>query len=373
MISILIVDDDHVTRIFLEELLHQEGYQVVLATNGQEALVRLDETWCDLIFMDIQMPVMDGYQATQLIKAMEQRKEWFIPVIFLTSVLTDQELAHCLECGGDDFLTKPPNPIILKARLHAWLQRADLVNRLAMNRLDLENVILKMRQDDQFDRRGLRVLMTPLEKTNGDIVLSACRSDGVQYLVVGDFTGHGLAAAVCGPLVSDIFYRLTLQNVPLHTIISKINATIFRRLPVNMFMAAAFLEMDRAKSIIRIWNAAMPAVILIRSGEIVCKFPPTLPPLGIGQHSIHNESCAEYSLTDSDRIYLYSDGIVETRSPACELFGEERLDRFLKEIFPSWTDLRTLLKVLESFRAGQEQTDDITLVEARQDQGWTET
>ena len=217
---ILVVDDDPETRIFLEELLRQEGYSVLLATDGQEALARLDSGWCDLVLMDILMPVMDGYQATQLIKTRGQQQAWFLPVIFLTSVQTDRELARCLECGGDDFLTKPPNPIILKARIAAWLQRAALANQMANDRQDVENVILKMRQDEQFDPRGLRVLMTPLEKTSGDIVLSAYRSDGVHCLMVGDFTGHGLAAAICGPLVADIFYRLIPRDLPLQPVMS---------------------------------------------------------------------------------------------------------------------------------------------------------
>ncbi|MBF0462478.1 MAG: response regulator, partial [Magnetococcales bacterium] len=135
MTTILIVDDDSGTRIFLEALLQQEGYQAITAVNGQEALVRLDEGRCDLILMDIHMPVMNGYQATERLK-MKYQQGRFVPVIFLTSAQTDLELARCLECGGDDFLTKPPNPIILKARIKAWLQRAEL--HLAMHQAHIQ-------------------------------------------------------------------------------------------------------------------------------------------------------------------------------------------------------------------------------------------
>ena len=362
MASILIVDDDPGTQIFLEELLTQDGYHVLLASDGQEALTRLDEKSCDLVLMDIQMPVMDGYQTTQQIKSSGQQ-EWFVPVIFLTSVQTDRELAKCLECGGDDFLNKPPNPIILKARIKAWLQKADQANRLAKDRQDVEDVILRMRQDDQFDPRGLRVLMTPLEKTTGDIVLSACRSDGVQYLMVGDFTGHGLAAAICGPLVTDIFYRQVRQDLPLQDIIMQINETISRRLPVNMFLAAAFLEIDRSSGEVRVWNAAMPAVTLVRSGKITGRFFSCLPPLGISRHLPKKEPCTQHSLAAGDRIYLLSDGIEETCSSTGEFFGEGQMDRFLEESFASGIAMETLLPMLEAFRSGQKATDDITFVE----------
>ncbi|MBF0140625.1 MAG: fused response regulator/phosphatase [Magnetococcales bacterium] len=362
MPAILVVDDDPGTRIFLEELLQQEGYRVVQASDGQEALNCLEEGECDLILMDIQMPVLDGYQATQRIKARSQHT-WFVPVIFLTSVQTDKELAHCLECGGDDFLTKPINPIILKVRIKAWLQRAELANRLAADRQDVENVILKMRQDDHFDCRGLRILMTPLEKTIGDMVLSAYRSDGVQYIMVGDFTGHGLSAAISGPLVADIFYRLIHQDLPLQQIIIQINETIFHRLPVNMFLAVAFLESDRGNGEMRVWNAALPAVTMIRDGKILAKFPSFLPPLGISQRLPKNDHCTKHSLTAGDRIYLFTDGIEETCSSTGELFGEEQMDRFLEESFVSETAMEALLPVLENFRSGRKATDDITFVE----------
>ncbi|MBF0462562.1 MAG: fused response regulator/phosphatase [Magnetococcales bacterium] len=363
MTTILIVDDDPGTRLFLEELLHREGYRVILAADGQEALARLDEGDCDLVLMDIRMPVLDGYQTTRQFRARQQA--WFVPVIFLTSVQTDQELARCLECGGDDFLTKPPNPVILRARIKAWLQRADLANRLAKNRQDMEDVILKMRQDDQFDARGLRVLMTPLEKTNGDMVLSACRSDGVQYLMVGDFTGHGLAAAICGPLVTDTFYRQTRRDLPLQHIINQINETIFRRLPVNMFLAAAFLELDREKGEMFVWNAALPAVTVVRDGRLAEQIPSGLPPLGISPQLPTSKPCAHRVLARDDRIYLFTDGSVETQSVAGEFFGEERMVRFLETLSPAETELDALLTELAQFRAGKEQTDDITVVEVK--------
>ncbi|MEO5333176.1 MAG: SpoIIE family protein phosphatase [Magnetococcus sp. YQC-5] len=363
MATILVTDDDPVTRIFMEELLRQEGHHVLLAADGQEALVLLEEQDCDLIFMDIQMPVLDGYLATRRIKAM--RPQWFVPVIFLTSVQTDRELAHCLECGGDDFINKPPSPIILKARIQVWLQRAKLANRLAMDRQDVENVILKMRQDTQFDPRGLRVMMTSLEKTNGDIVLSTCRSDGVQYLMVGDFTGHGLAAAVCGPLVADIFYRLTRQDFPLQAIIDQLNDVIYHRLPANMFMAATFLELDRPGGGMRVWNAALPSGVLIRAGMAVQRFPSTRSPLGITPHLGGNDTSEWYPLSWGDRIFLFSDGSVETRSATGEFFGDERLVRFLETLVTSGAELDSLLVELDAFRAGRDPIDDITLIEVQ--------
>ncbi|MBF0416312.1 MAG: fused response regulator/phosphatase [Magnetococcales bacterium] len=366
MATILIVDDDPVIKAFLEEFLRQEGYDVALAENGQEALEFLEHHACDLILMDINMPVLDGYQTTRQIKSTMQM-DWFVPVVFLTSVQSDRELAHCLECGGDDFINKPPSPVILKARIAAWLQRADMANRMAKDREDVENVILKMRRDEQFDTRGLQVLMTSLEKANGDIVLSARRSDNVHYLMVGDFTGHGLAAAICGPLVADIFYRLTRRDFPLMGIIARINKAIFQRLPVNMFLACAFVEVDWPGGTVTVWNATLPPVVLIRSGVAVKTFASTLPPLGIRAHLNDTNSAERYPLLAGDRLYLFSDGCVETRSDTGEEFGEKRVIRLLEECSASGTVLHALEVALATFRGETEAKDDVTMVEVKQD------
>lgn len=363
MHTILIVEDDPVTRLFLEELLRQEGYRVLLAANGEEALQWFAERSCDLVLMDILMPVLDGYQTCRELKK-RMMAGFFVPVIFLTSVQNDTELALCLDCGGDDFLNKPPSPILLRARIQAWLQRAELANRLAIDRLDVENVILKMRLDDQFDGRKLRVLMTPLGKTTGDIVLSAYRPDGVQYLMAGDFAGHGLAAAICGPLVSDTFYRLTRQELPLWEVITRLNGLIFQKLPLNMFLAASFVELDRVRGKMRIWNAAFPPVLQLRSGRVQERIGPSVALLGIRPELLCDLSSVPIlDWQEGDRIYLYSDGSTETRSEAGEFFSEERMELFLTKVAFAGGALEELLSILEAFGGEQGRVDDITLVE----------
>ena len=119
-IKVLLVDDDRINRVLLNAILKREGYTVLEANDGQEAVDIFDNEKPDLVLMDVMMPVMDGYEATKLIKS--RGVDRFVPVIFLTAVTDEKALAKCVECGGDDFLVKPYNRVILKAKIDAMLR-----------------------------------------------------------------------------------------------------------------------------------------------------------------------------------------------------------------------------------------------------------
>ncbi|MBF0296393.1 MAG: response regulator, partial [Magnetococcales bacterium] len=259
MHTILIVDDDPLARMHLDRFLKREGHATLLASNGQQGIELWREFSPDLILMDVMMPVMNGYDATRGIRA-KGGSSGMPPVIFLTGVEDQELLAECLHCGGDDFISKPFNHVILRARLNAWLRRVEMAAKIAMDREAIEHVILKMRQDDRFAPQAMRILMTPVETTTGDLVLSTLDADGAQLVMLGDFTGHGLAAAVCGPLVSDIFYGMVQRGFPPREILIAINEKIHDRLPVDMFLTACFLHLNRQAGQVTIYNAGMHPV-----------------------------------------------------------------------------------------------------------------
>ncbi|MEW8431811.1 MAG: response regulator, partial [Candidatus Thiodiazotropha sp.] len=103
--SALIVEDEVTNRMILKALLKKRGYNVIEAENGVEAIQQFREHAPDLIFMDVMMPVMDGYEAAGEIKQLAG--DQFVPIIFLTAMSDEEALARCVEVGGDDFLSKP--------------------------------------------------------------------------------------------------------------------------------------------------------------------------------------------------------------------------------------------------------------------------
>ena len=364
MRTILVVDDDPISRLHVEQFLKCEGHSVLCAENGREGVETFKANRPDLVLMDVMMPEMDGYKATCAIKT-AMGSDDLTPVIFLTGVNDADGLAECLNCGGDDFLTKPFDNTIMKARVNAWLRKVELAEKIAHDRESIENVILKMREDTDFDSRGLRILMTPLEKTNGDIVLSAFRSNQIQNVLVGDFTGHGLSAAVCGPMVSDIFYSMSKQGISSEKILAQINRKLYKKLPNDMFLTVSFLEINRGEGQLRVWNCAMPDVLIFRDGIIYKKIPSLHPPLGIKKEITSGKIEVSVQIEANDLIYASSDGIMETLSPSKVLFGIDNLGAALGKMIVDEGPLETLHDVLDRYRGNKGITDDVTIVEIK--------
>jgi DNA-binding response OmpR family regulator len=117
--TIMVVDDEKRLVSLVESYLTQEGYRVVSANNGVEALPIASREKPDLIILDLMMPEMDGYGFMR-----EHRKEMDTPIILLTARVDDEERVIGLELGADDYITKPFRPRELVARVRAVLRRA---------------------------------------------------------------------------------------------------------------------------------------------------------------------------------------------------------------------------------------------------------
>ncbi len=120
---ILVVEDQEDNRAILRDLLQSVGYELVEAVNGEEALSIALEHKPDLILMDIQRPVVDGYEATRRIKAEPALQE--IPVIAVTSYALSGDEEKARAAGCDDYVTKPFSPRDLLAKVQAYLPAAD--------------------------------------------------------------------------------------------------------------------------------------------------------------------------------------------------------------------------------------------------------
>jgi CheY-like chemotaxis protein len=121
---ILLVDDNGVNQIVAKAMLVHDGHDVVLASNGAEAVAAARERSFDLILMDMQMPVMDGLEATRRIRAL-CAPVCNIPIIALSANVMAEQVARCREAGMNDHLAKPIDREALRAAIATWARRAD--------------------------------------------------------------------------------------------------------------------------------------------------------------------------------------------------------------------------------------------------------
>jgi two-component system cell cycle response regulator len=119
--SLLVVDDNSMNRIMLSRYITKLAYRSSLAENGRQALERLQAEPYDLVLLDVQMPEMDGYQVLEHLKADPRLRD--IPVIMISAVDELVSVVKCIELGAQDYLPKPFNPVLLRARLTACLER----------------------------------------------------------------------------------------------------------------------------------------------------------------------------------------------------------------------------------------------------------
>ena len=121
---LLVVDDNKVNRILLARGLEAQGHNVETAENGKQALEKLRLDAFDLVLLDIEMPEMDGYQVLALCLQDPDLRE--IPIIMTSSLDELDSVVKCVELGAEDYLNKPVNPILLRARVNASLEKKRL-------------------------------------------------------------------------------------------------------------------------------------------------------------------------------------------------------------------------------------------------------
>jgi len=122
--SLLVVDDNSMNRIMLSRYISKLGYRSSLAENGRQALEKLQAEPFDLVLLDVQMPEMDGYAVLGHLKTNPRLRD--IPVIMISAVEELESVVRCIELGAQDYLPKPFNPVLLRARLTACLERKQL-------------------------------------------------------------------------------------------------------------------------------------------------------------------------------------------------------------------------------------------------------
>jgi len=366
--TILLVDDEEDTLYTCGYLLEAMGHRVVTAQNGQEAVEKAREVHPDLVLMDVMMPVMDGYQATETLKKDEGTRA--IPIILLTAKRSTEDIVHGLQIGADDYIPKPFDQAELQARLGAWIRFGELQQQLLRARLDEELAIARQIQlsllPDEVPRvQGFEfaACYIPCEQVGGDYYDFLRLDEGHLAVVVADVEGHGIGAAMLMSSVSTALRTEIRHGFSVNKIAYDLNNFVCEELSELTSMPLVYSVINIPIRTLSYVNAGheFPLHYHARSGEVT-EMESTGMVLGIAEDMDYNE--VHVPLEEGDLLVYFTDGLTDQVNPQEEFFGKERVQALMRERHDlSAQEFSTTLEgAVTTHRADAVQNDDIAFV-----------
>lgn len=369
-LKVMVADDTAVNRQILKVFLERLGYEFLGAANGDEALATFVRERPDVILMDVMMPQINGYEATRRIR--ELSGERWVPVIFISALDRNDNLIDGLEAGGDDFMSKPINFIVLDAKLRSLCRMVELQRRVEAYRshLEREHALTQEIVERQMARPGLadkciQHWVLPAQDFSGDIVAAARAADGKLFAMLADGCGHGLAPAISVMPVLSMFYSLVEASAPpdLPHLVGELNRQLVATLPRGRFVAAALLCVDPKTRQADIWVGGIPVLFWLGAdGRVKQRFISNHLSLGIVDTDAELLSLSRVHWQAGDSFVVCSDGLLESPTLSGEALGAERFAALL-ESRPAGVDLLSHVRAgLKTQLADRAPTDDISLL-----------
>ena len=371
MVKILIIDDDPITQLLLRRTLEKQGYQVTVASNGQEGLLIAQQICPALIICDWMMPKLDGIGVCQQLKSNPQLSATFF--ILLTSRSDLEDRIAGLNAGADEFLTKPIDMSELRARVRAGLRLYQLNQDLQEQKQTLE---AELAEAAQYVRSILPApLQSPIHIQSRFIPSHQLGGDSFDYywltpdtliLYLLDVSGHGLGAAL--PSVS-ILNMLRSQAFPginyehPHEVLQALNHR-FTLSPENpKYLTIWYGVYYPSRQELVYASAGHPPALLITTSEPVLR-PLKTPGLPLGMFAEFKYQSQRCPITPDQTLYIFSDGIYEVPQANDELLGLDGFSHLLQQLhLQGLPTIDTILEQIQGRCAHQRFTDDLALMQ----------
>ena len=372
-LKILVVDDIEPNLLLVSKFINKLGHQTVLARNGLEAVEKFREVSPDLVLMDVMMPEMDGYEATARIRELYPNK--WVPIMFLTAKSQDADHVKGIQVGGDDYITKPVNLVILEARIKAVTRIAEMQRQIVENTEQLEgyrdenerelqlakHLIKKITHYDHLEHHSIRFWNKPTQHFSGDIFLAALTPADEIHLLLADGTGHGLSAALNVIPVVEVFYGMTSKGFAISTIAQELNRKIKQLMPIERFVAATLVSINLSDRILHVWNGGNPPALFVDDKGVVQRsWKSTHPALGIFGEAEFDAATELFHWSEPGQLYMFSDGPIEAQNASGEQFGLERLRQVLA-LAPMEGRFERLIAAIDSHMDGLPAHDDLSI------------
>jgi sigma-B regulation protein RsbU (phosphoserine phosphatase) len=341
---VLIVEDEEVSLLQLQRFLTKElGVETLVAHDGEEAWELYNTHEVQFVISDWEMPRCDGPELCRRIRQDQTRYTYFI---MLTAREGEEDLLAGMASGADDYMRKPPSFEELKSRIKAGFRVIDLEQRLAAQNTQVEATLRELRRavaaaglvqqrllpsaeelERLRTRLGLHVAYKyqSCESLGGDVLSVVEQDNGRLAIFLGDVSGHGIAASLAAVSLSAcvrIYLRASADPIQLAT---QANGFCCREFPEEVYATMAYLLITPETRSFTGLVAGNPPLIKISADGSVQEYSSSVPPLGLFPERPQSGDMLEVTLGPGDRLVAYTDGIVETRNLAGELFSVEQL------------------------------------------------
>lgn len=366
----LVVDDSVMQCKVLSVLLKEEGYRVFMANDGERGVAMYAKYKPDLVLMDINMPIMNGYEAARRIKSLSKENS-LCPLIFITSMDTDQAFIESIDAGGDGILVRPFSPEVFKAKIKSIQRISDLYAQVKTLQQEqqkdaelAEQLMSGVIESRNFSLDRIGSIKQAAELFSGDIQLTARAPNGDINAMLGDFTGHGLRSSIGAIPLAETFRAMTKKGFSLFEIINQINNQLYDLLPIDLFLAAGFVSISSHDKSVYLFNAGLPDGYLFSEiGDIKHKVSSSHPPLGVLSKLLPDSKLKVVSIEETDRMVLISDGIVEARNEQGEMFDFSRFEQAARTGVIEKNVSKIVAESVNDFCQKMPQEDDISLID----------
>lgn len=381
--ALLVVDDNEDNRYTLLQRLKRQGYsRLATAVDGRQALDMLRAQPFDLVLLDVTMPEMNGYEVLEQLKADARLRH--IPVIMISAVDQVESVVRCIELGAEDYLPKPFNPTLLKARVGASLEKKRLRDEVdayvarieadldAARRIQLSMVPSNFPVPTADEPVGIFASLYPARQVGGDLYDFFHIGPRTLCVVVADISDKGAAAALFMARTKTLVRMLGSQMhgadgaIPdPHEVVSRMNEELCQDNPHCMFATVLLATIDLATRELRYCNAGHPLPYVVGAAGVRGLEAPRGKPLGI--RPTFTYSTTTRRLEVGDCLFLFTDGVTEALDADGELFSESRLEEVLKSVSDCSTQsvVTAVVDAVRRFAGAAPQSDDIAALAVR--------
>src|SRR5947207_5883241 len=347
--DILVVDDDTMSRKILVQLLVSAGYDCRECEDGAQALQIIHTKQPSLLLLDFDMPGLNGTEVLKRLRSDTDPAIAQLPAIMLTGHGSEASEVRGLQAGADDFVTKPINAAVLRARIETQLRLRSMRRQLQRQKDELEEWRRNLERDLAAARLTQQSLIPPRPPTlpgwevaarywpviqvGGDIYGWLRMKDRRMLFWIADGTGHGAAAALLTTLAKLLFHHGSVEHDTPARIMEAVNNDFRSIFGARSFMTTMCVAVDPGTGRASVVGAGHPPLPIARHSGATESIASIAPPLGLIEHPEFTETIVDLELGDA--FLLYTDGLFGAAKGERLRLAPERLEKMLDHSAPN--------------------------------------